>query len=174
MNLPSWLIVVSVAVVSFCVLYLWDRFLVPWFAKRRVNRLIAHSADSKVVRTTGRRKFEDEIQFDAAGFCWRSIKKPQAAPVSISWTKVDRIVAFKIDLFTYDEIRLFISQSEGSGLEISEETKGWDEFVEALPEHLQASVPFAEWFPKVAFPAFETNETEIFLKSETTSSIVAT
>lgn len=77
------------------------------------------------------------------------------------WAKVVRVIVFKADLGTHDEIYLRF-ESQDSSILISEEATGWKELLNALPSHLEGC-----WAPEtihdaVVQPAFATNETVIY------------
>ena len=47
-------------------------------------------------------------------------------------------------------------------VEVNEEMEGWESFTETLPENLPGCNRWSESFFQIAFPAFATNETQIF------------
>jgi len=78
---------------------------------------------------------------------------------AIEWSDIVEICAFKIDLFSYDEVRFSISLRNGTDLELSEEQPGFREFVAAL----KARFPTVEgWENWVIQPPFETNMTVLY------------
>ena len=84
----------------------------------------------------------------------------------VAWQDVIRVEAFKIDLFTVDQICIELILRDGYALEINEEMDGWFELMEKLPEYLPGCKKFHEWFMNVAVPAFETNETTLYQRDE--------
>ena len=79
----------------------------------------------------------------------------------LQWTDVNGVVAYKRDLFAYDEICLGFSSPDG-GVEVNEQMQGWNTLIEALPAYL-AGVPSPDqWWEKVAQPTFATNFTTLF------------
>lgn len=154
-----WIIATSLGASLIAAIYLLERVIIPWRVKRTVDRIIS---DVKAGRTPKRTDYDDAVDFDANGFQWHSLKNPKATPIQFPWTDVRSVVAFKVDLLTYDEIRLRFIRSSDNGFEISEHAKGWSELTEALPQHLPGCKAFSEWLWTVAEPAFARNETLIF------------
>ena len=158
----TWIIALVIGTCVVGVFSLLERIIIPWRVKRTVDRIVA---DVKAGRTSKRTDYEDEVNFDATGFQWRSLKDTKVAPVQFAWVDVRRVIAFKIDMFTYDEIRLRFLKSEDNGFEISEAAKGWSELTEALPLFLPGCKPLADWIWTVTNPAFARNETPIFCRN---------
>jgi hypothetical protein len=79
----------------------------------------------------------------------------------LQWQNVNGVVACKRDLITSDLICVGFSSPDG-GIEVNEEMKGWQAFVEVLPTHLPGVPPYAEWWARVAQPPFATNATKLF------------
>ena len=78
----------------------------------------------------------------------------------LHWKDVNGVVAYKRDLFAYDEICLGFSSPNG-GVEVNEQMQGWDALINALPAYL-AGVPCPDqWWEKVAQPPFATNATTL-------------
>ena len=100
---------------------------------------------------------ERSVEFNNVGLSLLDGSKTDA----IDWLNIDRIFVFKKDLLTSDLICLMIDTKEGA-LNIDEEMEGYDNLVQSLPDYLPGCVPFSEWFPVVAFPAFEVNPTIIY------------
>jgi len=80
----------------------------------------------------------------------------------ISWDEVRFIYAYKNDCFAYDQIRLELVDARGNGVMVTEEMRGWNELVQALPEKLPGCQKFEDWFSVVAFPAFQQNMTLLY------------
>ena len=78
------------------------------------------------------------------------------------WSEIKSVHVFKTDAVTFDVICMGFLLKSGESFEISEHTGNWENFVEKLPEHLAGCREFHEWFMEVAFPAFETNLTQIY------------
>ena len=79
---------------------------------------------------------------------------------SVDWADVVMVMAFKRDLFTYDLICLAMDLTDGTWVEVDEEMEGFKELQETLPRVLRGLD--ADWWGKVAFPAFATNATTIW------------
>jgi hypothetical protein len=70
-------------------------------------------------------------------------------------------VAYKRDLITIDLICIGFRTPTGT-LEINEEMDGWAALTEVLPRYLSGTPIAADWWDKVAHPAFATNATVLF------------
>lgn len=81
----------------------------------------------------------------------------------ISWKDVYSVSVFKRDLLGYDEICMELETADRRH-EVNEEFKGWDLFVNKLPDYLEGCDPYNDWFQKIIHPAFATNLTQIFAK----------
>ena len=77
----------------------------------------------------------------------------------IQWRDIQKITAYKIDLFTTDEICMEIMLVEDS-VTISEEIIGWPAFSAAVLEQFP-SIP-KDWEWVIAQPAFATNYTALY------------
>jgi hypothetical protein len=102
------------------------------------------------------------ISFDEATFTVSPLKDRTDIVRTKNWSQVERATAFKRDLMVVDCICLALFLSDERVLELNEEMAGWDIFVESLPSYLPGCMRFDDWFSRVAFPAFATNEMEIF------------
>lgn len=81
----------------------------------------------------------------------------------IAWRDVGAVYAYKQDCYTVDQICITFADLGGEvRLAISEDDAGYQQLVEDLPRHLPGCLAPADWFQKVAFPAFETNWTELY------------
>jgi hypothetical protein len=77
------------------------------------------------------------------------------------WEDIRAVLAFKVDCYAYDMICFAVdSAAEGAGFLVPEDHPQFKELVAAL----EARLPGFDhgWFPKVAFPAFETCETVVY------------
>jgi len=77
----------------------------------------------------------------------------------INWTDIQEITAYKVDLYTVDEIRLNID-SDKLTITISEETPGYFVFKETIKDIFPDSDK--DWEHKVMKPAFAENLTIIY------------
>ncbi|QOY86618.1 hypothetical protein [Paludibaculum fermentans] len=82
---------------------------------------------------------------------------------SIRWNEVGAVFAYKQDCATVDQICItFVDLGGEVRLAVSEDDAGYQQLVEDLPRHLPGCLAPADWFQLVAFPAFETNWTELY------------
>lgn len=79
----------------------------------------------------------------------------------VSWNEIDKIIAYKKDLFTTDLVCVDITHNT-TIITLTEELVGWDIFVKTMGEKLPLIDPDWEW--KVIQPPFETNLITIFKK----------
>ena len=79
----------------------------------------------------------------------------------VRWASIERIIAYKVDLFTTDLICLDI-EFNGKKLTISEEVPGWFQFIKKVSSTL-SGIP-KNWEIQVANPPFQANCTTIYLK----------
>lgn len=157
-----WIITISVGVLLLSVLL--DKGLNPWLAKIAVNKLLA---DVKAGKKPKPCDYEFEIIFDSADFTVLSLKNIRTAPILMRWNEIYRITAFKRDLFSVDQICLFIFRIDETGIELDEDMKDWSEFAESLPKFLPTCRPLEDLIWKVAQPPFVTNQTDIYSKTIT-------
>ena len=77
------------------------------------------------------------------------------------WEEVREVVAWKVDVFTYDVICIgFRISDEAKYLFVSEEAAGYGELLAALK--YQYGIRLQDWFQQVAFPAFRENWTVLW------------
>ncbi|NLP59507.1 hypothetical protein [Lutibacter sp. B1] len=82
----------------------------------------------------------------------------------IEWNEIEKLTAYKVDLFATDEIRLFLKAENGKQFEISESTQGWFQFNEKIKE--QFPEINKTWEIDISVPAFERKETEIYNRNK--------
>lgn len=80
----------------------------------------------------------------------------------VYWDEIQRITAYKEDIYTFDEIHLVFDTKENIQLTVNESLEGWHQ----LLLHLNTAIPKIDpnWLMKIATPAFERNETVIYNK----------
>lgn len=83
----------------------------------------------------------------------------------LPWGQVEKVLAFKKDNFSTDEICLLFVRENDQCIEVSEEDQGYNELIAELKNHLPGFPPLEEWFVNVAFPAFKTNPTTLWQRS---------
>ena len=147
-----WTISVTALIVFAYVIL--QKLLRPWEEKRLAKKIEAQKSKP------GDYKFE--IASDERGFAVISLKDKTSPKLSLNWEEIQKITAFKRDLWSVDQICLFIARADETGIELNEEMKGWSGFIQALPQFLPSCKPFENWFQTVAFPAFAANPTELY------------
>jgi hypothetical protein len=84
------------------------------------------------------------------------------------WNEVTKIVAFKIDLWAYDEVRLLIwAERLDAPIEISEEWEGHRDLCKTMEQILPDVL--GDWWKRVWFPAFEPCETLLYQRTHQSS-----
>ena len=84
--------------------------------------------------------------------------------IKIEWNEINKLTAYKIDLFATDEICLFIEAENGKQFQITESTNGWFQFVEKIKN--QYPNINKTWEIDIANPAFERKETELYNRNK--------
>jgi hypothetical protein len=87
---------------------------------------------------------------------------------TITWDDISLIIAYKVDQFAYDCIVIEIHWRE-TFISINDQTPGHMKFMESASNKL-ANFKH-DWFPVVAFPAFETNLTTIYERQPTKENV---
>lgn len=102
---------------------------------------------------------ERKIKIDASGF---TVVEEDVLPgTRCTWTSVLEVFAYKIDLFSYDEICIgFRFDAAGNYYWVGESYTGYKELLEELPRRFTGIK--ADWFSEVAHPAFATNRTSLW------------
>ena len=81
----------------------------------------------------------------------------------VEWSQVNRINAFKRDLFSVDLICLeFHQEGVEAPVEIDEEMDGYAVLKKILPDKFEGFD--RDWWPKVAHPAFATNFSKLWAR----------
>jgi hypothetical protein len=87
----------------------------------------------------------------------------------VPWDQIETVIAFKADLFAYDEVEIVLLNERGDVLaSVGEDSGSFFTFINALPKWLSGCKTPDEWWDKVAIPAFQRNETEIYQRCRTT------
>ncbi|MFH7003642.1 hypothetical protein [Flavobacterium bizetiae] len=82
------------------------------------------------------------------------------------WNNIETVLAYKIDLLTYDEICIDVYTDDLNKFTISESTWGWFQFISRLSENIKAIQ--IDWYITIANPAFEKNLTLLYDKNNRT------
>lgn len=128
-------------------------------ARREAERLRREEAAGIPPRP---KDYHYSLSVNSQGLTVSNLREEKKQPVTLTWAEIVGATAFKRDLLTVDCICLFLARSDGTGVEVNEEMARWEGLVESLPLHLVGCRPYGDWFPQVAFPAFETNEIRVF------------
>jgi hypothetical protein len=103
----------------------------------------------------------------------RDRQHPQEPPITLTnegfssqgtdvkWVDITEIRALKLDLLTWDEVRLVVALASGGFIEVSEEQPGFSALVAAIEKQFPSAVG---WREQVIKPAFARNETVLFAK----------
>ena len=100
-------------------------------------------------------KSDPPIAVSDSGFCFGNLV--------VDWVEIKEIVAFKLDLVTWDEVRFAFRTSEKHDdlwIEISEDQPG---FKVLLGELIKRFPSVRGWEERVVKPAFATNRTRLFI-----------
>ena len=98
------------------------------------------------------------IRLEASSFC---VTEGDKVILQVEWARVREVVAFKEDLFGYDEIRLgFRTGGSDTYQRVTEKFVHYQELLQELPRRLPGIR--TDWFSDVAFPAFVPNWTTLW------------
>jgi hypothetical protein len=153
---------IIIAIVSALILLiisvLFDRFLIPWQAKRTVAKLM------KSKKPSNPRILENPIYGTLLpdNSCVQIIGG-KGQKFTFQWNEVEEVHAFKRDLFTTDLICLAFKLSEDRFVEINEEMVGYYDLQSWLPK--QFSGIQENWIMDVVSPAFKTNHRVLWKNS---------
>ena len=106
------------------------------------------------------------IAFDSEAVTVSDLRNRDNPPVSIRWTEISRATVFKCDQWSTDCICLHLVGENGTSVELNEEMARWHTLVATLPSYLPGCHASNAWFSQVAFPAFKTNQTDIFIRAD--------
>jgi len=116
------------------------------------------------VRSVRRGACHSVILHDGSGLMLTdSYEDGSVDKAEVYWSEVVRLVAYKRDCFAIDLICLGLV-TDKRFVEVNEEMEGWEGLIDALPTYLPGTLEKADWWEKVAFPAFATNWTTLFTK----------
>jgi hypothetical protein len=96
------------------------------------------------------------IVLTTSGF---ELRRADAGCDEFRWDQAERILAYKVDLLTTDEIFVAFEYHDANGrqmtFEVSEECPGFQDFMTALGRAFPTIT--ADWYPRVMKPAFARN-----------------
>jgi hypothetical protein len=104
----------------------------------------------------------DKLREDMGGFIFEAdgFRYPFKEGLDkFNWSEVERIVAYKLDRMTTDEICLDLVANDWQAT-YTEMTPGWYQFLEKL-ESVFPTIP-PDWDAKIALPPFATNYTVLW------------
>ena len=106
-------------------------------------------------------KYNDlgKFTYEDDGFNFQFKSKKQ----KIRWTEIERLIAYKQDLMTTDEICIDIVFNNWQTT-ITEETPGWYQFVERT-KFIFPDIP-KNWDSEIVYPAFSTNFTILYQRAD--------
>ena len=162
MNGTSAFIVVVVVILLYWLSEISIRWLISWYAERTVNRVLSGIGEGKHLEPVN---YKIEIAFDQNGISVRSLKNPAEKIDTIAWSNIQGVTAFKRDLITTDCICLLFALSDETCIELDQGMKGWNEFLEAIPNYLPGCKPLSGWIFVVGSPAFAINPTKIYSRT---------
>jgi acyl carrier protein len=112
--------------------------------------------EQESAESRGKRIMEDmgEFEYSEEGFCYGNDL--------YRWNDIREINAYKVDLFTVDDVRMEMRFQEYV-LTLSEDTPGWHQFQIRLKQAFPQID--ADWEYKIWKPAFATNYTTLFKRS---------
>src|SRR5215472_16236473 len=81
----------------------------------------------------------------------------------VPWDQIETVIAFKVDLYVYDEIKIVLLDQRREVLAaVGEDSGSFGAFICDIPKWLDGCKQPDDWWDEVALPAFERNETVIF------------
>jgi hypothetical protein len=113
---------------------------------------------SELTKRMTRGSTRREVACDGEGF---SVLEGSVVRGRVLWSEVIEVFAYKMDLFSVDEICVgFRLDDSGTHCWVSEEFRGYKEVVEQL--RMRFPGIREDWFSDVAFPAFAENRTTLW------------
>jgi hypothetical protein len=83
---------------------------------------------------------------------------------SLTWNEIEKVVAYKRDLYTIDLICLGFATAKQT-IELNEEMHGWSQLVEKLPSLLPGTPEMSDWWERVAKPPFAPSIATLFKRA---------
>jgi hypothetical protein len=129
------------------------------------DNIVFHGLYSKLTRFfASHERPAHTITFDSTGFTVHDGDKSDTPVATLRWSDVQKVELFKRDILVVDRICAAFYTTEATVFELNEEMAGWSDLTDALPVYLPGCE--SDWFKGVAFPAFETNLTEIYRRTQ--------
>lgn len=107
----------------------------------------------KKAMSSSAKPLDGPVTFDELAF---GVALPK--PRGLDWSSIEKIIIYKVDLLTYDEIRVQFEHQEGAVV-ITEESPG---FGDLMKEAVRRFPVTADWHVKVSQPAFATCEIVLY------------
>lgn len=107
------------------------------------------------------------VQAENAGLAVFPTSTPEKPPrdgACIGWEKIEKVVAYKRDMFVTDLVCMNFITASGNGFEIDEELQGFHETIKVLPSYLPGFPEPDSYWGKLVTPAFATNEMALWQK----------
>ena len=101
---------------------------------------------------------DGRVEFDE-----QEIRVHPSTEKRIRWQEIDRIVTYKVDLLTWDEIRVQFESSTGSAIVVTEESPGFSDFMHEVARRYPSA---QDWHAKVSQPPFAESWTVLFDSNE--------
>lgn len=115
-------------------------------------------------RFVGRKLLSSIISCSDAGIhqCLR-FEDGEELQKALVWDEIEEVYAYKRDVFAYDLICIaIVDKTNHIAMEVTEDDKGYRDFIDCLPQYLNGCLSHDEWFWDVVLPAFETNMKYLF------------
>jgi uncharacterized protein YneF (UPF0154 family) len=154
-----WVAVTLFVVLAVTAIIIYERFLAPRLLRRSLMKHIANAgkSDPRILEHAK----NGTILCDAEFIRLTIGNQTQQIP----WRDIDEVYAYKMDLFTVDQICIvFLSHTKELGMKINEEMVGYRDALDRFP--IQFPSYSYDWFTDVAFPAFAENRRTIWKKTE--------
>jgi hypothetical protein len=168
MNWP-WIITfaVSVLVATLAVWFLLE-MLQKWGSRRSLEGILKKVRDANYKAPPS----ETAIAQSPDGFEIR--KKLSSERCGVRWAEVEKIIAYKRDLFSYDCICVMFDLIGGASIEIDETMDGFVDVMKRAGETCAGCIKLDKWYFEIMTPAFKTKLTELYRKNATAAQDVAT
>ena len=121
----------------------------------QTNKTVSFTEAEKALRLQQERFDPGKFIYEEDGFTYIFKDGVQ----KVKWSEIKKLVAYKIDLYSYDEICMDIVLDNWQ-MTITEETPGWDVFIKKL-ETIFPALP-DNWFGMLMQPPFATNLTVLY------------